>query len=80
MEEVHYKSASLWYAAKRARRGHELVAINDPCRRLIGFLDHTEDKQHLIGLASLHRGLWELPVEVIEALNTPEGRQKMLED
>lgn len=80
MEEVRYTSAGKWLEALRQRQGegHEVMAEADPMRRVLGFIDHTEDKVHLISITHLKATRSEVPLQVMTALLEPGGRQQLV--
>jgi len=92
MEEVRHKTAKSWFDQLEACRGHELVSADETVRRSIGFIDHTDEKHHLINLNALSHTIDEalgppLSVEELEVqteptlrglIRTPEGRKMLV--
>ena len=81
MEEVKHESMAAWVGALKAAKGkkHYLVKSDDVLRRMFGFIDHTDEKHHFIGITELKAGIGNLPEDVRVALVEPSDRHKLIE-
>jgi hypothetical protein len=89
MEEVRHTTAKSWFEQLKASRGHELVAHDEPGRRYVGFIDHTDEKHHLINVGHLRDTAVAYlgpPVTELKGkesllrnlIRTPEGRKQLV--
>jgi len=82
MEEVQHESVVAWHKAlttAQKKRKPYLVKLDDPKRRMFGFIDHKAEKHHLIGFTKMRATIHLLPDDVREALREPKDREKMIE-
>ena len=78
-----------WCVALAAAKGkgHDLMSLDDPHRRMIGFIDHTDDTLFEVGLSTLKRDRADADAvaplgitleEFNSQIRTQAGRQRMI--
>jgi len=77
MEEVQHETATSWVAAMN--HSHELWPADDPKRRMLGFIDHTDERYHLILLPKAKATTLDLPESKQDLIRTDVGRRQLIE-